>query len=139
MQTTFVYVTHDQAEALTLADRIVVMNDGVVQQIGTPDEIYERPANMFVASFLGNPPINYLKGELVRSGEELHFQCGAVDLLVSGELTSRLAAFAGGTVCVGLRAEDVSERTESAAGRDDPRPREFRAPDWLGSVPRDGA
>ncbi|MBD3753875.1 MAG: ABC transporter ATP-binding protein, partial [Micrococcales bacterium] len=52
MQTTFVYVTHDQAEALTLADRIVVMNDGVVQQIGTPDDIYERPANTFVASFL---------------------------------------------------------------------------------------
>ena len=62
MQTTFVYVTHDQAEALTLADRIVVMNDGVIQQIGTPDEIYERPRNTFVASFLGNPPINYLPG-----------------------------------------------------------------------------
>ncbi|MGI9423509.1 MAG: ABC transporter ATP-binding protein, partial [Hyphomicrobiaceae bacterium] len=58
MRTTFVYVTHDQAEALTLADRIIVMRDGLVQQIGTPDEIYEHPANMFVASFLGNPPIN---------------------------------------------------------------------------------
>ena len=117
MQTTFVYVTHDQAEALTLADRIVVMNDGVVQQIGTPDEIYDRPVNMFVASFLGNPPINYLKGQLARSGEELRFHCGEVDLLLSGELTSRLAAFNGGTVCVGLRAEDVSDRTEPAAGR----------------------
>ena len=95
MQTTFVYVTHDQAEALTLADRIVVMNDGVVQQIGTPDEIYDRPVNMFVASFLGNPPINYLKGQLARSGEELRFHCGEVDLLLSGELTSRLAPFNG--------------------------------------------
>ena len=62
MQTTFVYVTHDQAEALTLADRIVVMADGVVQQVGTPDDIYERPKNTFVASFLGNPPINYING-----------------------------------------------------------------------------
>ena len=68
MQTTFVYVTHDQAEALTLADRIVVMNDGVIQQIGTPDEIYERPRNIFVASFLGNPPINYLPG-VIESGD----------------------------------------------------------------------
>jgi multiple sugar transport system ATP-binding protein len=60
-------VTHDQAEALTLADRIVVMNDGIIQQVGTPDEIYERPRNTFVASFLGNPPINYLPGVIERS------------------------------------------------------------------------
>ncbi len=64
MQTTFVYVTHDQAEALTLADRIVVMRDGVIQQIGGPEEIYEQPRNIFVASFLGSPPINYLEGTL---------------------------------------------------------------------------
>ena len=117
MQTTFVYVTHDQAEALTLADRIVVMNDGVVQQVGTPDEIYEQPANMFVASFLGNPPINYLKGELVRSGEELHFRHGELDLLVPGDLASRLAAFATRRVCVGLRAEDVTERGAMPPGQ----------------------
>jgi multiple sugar transport system ATP-binding protein len=64
MQTTFVYVTHDQAEALTLADRIVVMKDGVIQQVGTPDEVYERPRNMFVAAFLGNPAINFLEGTI---------------------------------------------------------------------------
>jgi multiple sugar transport system ATP-binding protein len=117
MQTTFVYVTHDQAEALTLADRIVVMSDGVVQQIGTPDQIYERPANMFVASFLGNPPINYLQGELEGSGEELHFRRGAVDLLLPTDLACRLVAFAGRTVCVGLRAEDVSDRIEPLPGQ----------------------
>ncbi len=64
MRTTFVYVTHDQAEALTLADRIVVMKEGLIQQIGTPDEVYDRPRNMFVASFLGNPQINYLEGAI---------------------------------------------------------------------------
>jgi multiple sugar transport system ATP-binding protein len=117
MQTTFVYVTHDQAEALTLADRIVVMNDGIVQQIGTPDDIYERPANMFVASFLGNPPINYLEGRLARSGEELRFRSGAVDLLLPADLSSRLAAFDGRTICVGLRAEDVNDRVEPPPGR----------------------
>src|SRR5882757_7635145 len=76
MQTTFVYVTHDQAEALTLADRIVVMKDGVIQQIGTPDEVYERPRNMFVASFLGNPAINYLEGSIDRAGAVPIFRRG---------------------------------------------------------------
>src|SRR4051812_2523622 len=77
MQTTFVYVTHDQAEALTLADRIVVMNEGVIQQIGTPDEIYEQPRNKFVASFLGNPPINYLAGTILSENGGLLFRFGA--------------------------------------------------------------
>ena len=117
MQTTFVYVTHDQAEALTMADRIVVMKDGVMQQIGIADEIYERPCNMFVASFLGNPPINYLHGELACDGEEMRFRRGVVDLLLPADLTSRLAAFGGRTVCIGLRAEDVNDRGEPPPGR----------------------
>ncbi len=117
MQTTFVYVTHDQAEALTLADRIVVMNDGLVQQIGTAHEIYERPVNMFVASFLGNPPINYLKGELVRAGDVLRFRRGQVDLALPPALATRLNDFKGGEVCIGMRAEDVDERGEPPAER----------------------
>ena len=107
MQTTFVYVTHDQAEALTLADRIVVMKDGVVQQIGPPDAIYERPRNMFVASFLGNPAINFLEGVL--AGDD----SGAA-VLRRGALTLRLpqahsqqAAQPGQSVVLGIRAEDV--------------------------------
>src|SRR5512146_2485519 len=80
MQTTFVYVTHDQAEALTLADRIVVMRDGVVQQTGLPDEIYEQPRNMFVASFLGNPPINYLEGRLAQEDGRMVFRRGQLAL-----------------------------------------------------------
>jgi multiple sugar transport system ATP-binding protein len=117
MKTTFVYVTHDQAEALTLADRIVVMNEGRVQQIGTAHEIYERPANMFVASFLGNPPINYLKGDLVHSGDELRFRRGQVDLAIPPALAARLDSFKGGQVCIGVRAEDVDERGEPPADR----------------------
>ena len=117
METTFVYVTHDQAEALTLADRIVVMNDGLIQQIGTAHEIYDRPANMFVASFLGSPPINYLKGELARVGDALHFRRGEIDLVVPQELAARLGDCSGRQVCLGLRAEDVDERGEMAGGR----------------------
>ena len=116
MQTTFVYVTHDQAEALTLADRIVVMKEGVVQQIGTPDEIYEQPRNRFVASFLGNPPINYLDGQLEVDGGAVSFRRGALALRMPPQLGQKLAAFAGREVTIGIRAEDVSEHGAPPAG-----------------------
>jgi multiple sugar transport system ATP-binding protein len=114
MQTTFVYVTHDQAEALTLADRIVVMRSGVVQQVGTPDEIYERPRNMFVASFLGNPPINFLEGRLVREGDGVLFQRGALRVPLPDPLATALRPHEGREVVLGLRAEDVVESAASA-------------------------
>lgn len=107
MQTTFVYVTHDQAEALTLADRIVVMKGGVVQQMGTPDAIYEKPANMFVAAFLGNPSINFLEGQLVESEGDVHFRRGQLMLKLPMASADRVRAQAGREVVLGLRAEDV--------------------------------
>jgi multiple sugar transport system ATP-binding protein len=116
MQTTFVYVTHDQAEALTLADRIVVMRGGRVQQIGTPDEIYEHPANMFVASFLGNPPINYLDGELVVEGDKVDFVQGETRLTFAPERAQQLVQHNGRKVKLGIRAEDVEERDDAVAG-----------------------
>lgn len=109
MQTTFVYVTHDQAEALTLADRIVVMSDGVVQQIGTPDEIYEQPRNMFVASFLGNPAINYLDGVLAEEGGKVSFICEAFQLTIPSVHGEKLKGMAGKNVVLGLRPEDVDD------------------------------
>ena len=63
---TMVYVTHDQVEAMTLADRIVVMDKGIVQQVGSPEELYRRPGNLFVAGFIGSPKMNFLKGQLGR-------------------------------------------------------------------------
>ena len=107
MQTTFVYVTHDQAEALTLADRIVVMRDGLVQQIGSPEQIYEAPCNTFVASFLGNPAINYLRGRLEGAGESLEFVCADLRLALPGGVFSSQEARSGREVMLGLRAEDV--------------------------------
>ena len=117
MQTTFVYVTHDQAEALTLADRIVVMNDGVIQQIGTPDEIYEQPRNMFVASFLGNPPINYLQGS-DRSGERRSHRSGAASCAIAlpAAAAARASGANGRDVMLGLRPEDVSPHRASCPG-----------------------
>jgi multiple sugar transport system ATP-binding protein len=107
MRTTFVYVTHDQAEALTLADRIVVMKEGVIQQIGTPEEIYDRPRNTFVASFLGNPPINYLEGTLSDDGRR--FVRGGVMLPIPIPVPVQ----AGRPVKLGIRAEDVDPRGTS--------------------------
>jgi multiple sugar transport system ATP-binding protein len=107
MQTTFVYVTHDQAEALTLADRIVVMNDGVIQQIGTPDEIYERPRNMFVASFLGNPPINYLQGTIEAGPGTTLFRRGEVRIALPAGVAAHASGSMGQEIMLGLRPEDV--------------------------------
>jgi multiple sugar transport system ATP-binding protein len=119
MRTTFVYVTHDQAEALTLADRIVVMREGVIQQIGSPEQIYDRPRNTFVASFLGNPPINYLEGALAGDGEGMRFERGALSLALPPALSERLRGHAGRAVKLGIRAEDVDSRgiSETLPGR----------------------
>jgi len=108
MQTTFIYVTHDQAEALTLADRVVVMRGGVVQQLGRPELIYERPANLFVATFLGNPAINTLAGRLEVDDRKVFFRAQDLRLLLDDEHCMVLRGDHGREVTLGLRAEDVA-------------------------------
>src|SRR6185295_169458 len=88
---TMIYVTHDQIEAMTLADRIVLMNSGQVEQVGAPLELYDRPATQFVAGFLGSPKINLLPGRLVANGSRLHFEAGDGTSLM---LPSHMAAAA---------------------------------------------
>ena len=97
---TTVYVTHDQTEAMTLGDRVVVMNDGVVQQIATPQELYRRPANTFVAGFVGSPAMNFLRGRL----EDGRLLLGAAELPLADEQRARLQG-RGGNVVVGVRPE----------------------------------
>jgi multiple sugar transport system ATP-binding protein len=111
MRSTFVYVTHDQAEALTLADRIVVMRDGTIQQIGTPEDIYERPANLFVASFLGSPTINLLDGTLEHDAGTPVFRRGALAIPLPG-LRGEARE-----VVLGLRPEDVGPAGDGGALR----------------------
>ncbi len=103
LQATTIYVTHDQIEAMTLADRVVVMEKGVVQQVGTPTDIYDNPANTFVASFIGNPAMNLIEGEL--TGGTFR----AKNIEVSGLSGS------DGRVTLGFRAEDASVATKGKA------------------------
>ncbi|GAA3857500.1 sn-glycerol-3-phosphate ABC transporter ATP-binding protein UgpC [Celeribacter arenosi] len=97
---TSVYVTHDQVEAMTLADRIVVMNDGAIEQVGTPMELFNNPANTFVAGFLGSPPMNQMKGQLTENGALV----GGTEIKVDGPTGSH----AGRNVIVGIRPEHVT-------------------------------
>jgi multiple sugar transport system ATP-binding protein len=114
VQTTTVYVTHDQEEAMTLGDRVVVMKDGIVHQVGTPYEVYEHPANRFVAGFVGTPPMNFFEGRLVRDGERLFFDEGDNRLAVSAAHRDRLATFAGQPITLGIRPEALSPATDQA-------------------------
>ncbi|MEQ8211581.1 MAG: sn-glycerol-3-phosphate ABC transporter ATP-binding protein UgpC [Lacipirellulaceae bacterium] len=103
LKTTMVYVTHDQVEAMTLGERIVIMNQGVVQQADAPLEIYRRPANRFVASFIGSPPMNFLQGTL-RDGS-FHFESTALDL--AAESSDSQVKHTEAAAWLGFRAEDL--------------------------------
>ena len=108
LEMTFVYVTHDQAESLILSDRIVVMKEGKIQQIGTPESIYDRPANTFVAGFVGSPPINLLKGALERSGSSGWRVAGdGFACNVATSMVERIKHPEGREVSLGVRAEDI--------------------------------
>jgi multiple sugar transport system ATP-binding protein len=106
--TTTVYVTHDQEEAMTLGDRLVVMKDGVVQQVGAPLDIYHHPKNRFVAGFLGTPPMNFMDGKLVREGGRLWFDEGSGKLALPSFATEALTARAGEDIVLGIRPQAVS-------------------------------
>ncbi len=105
--TTTVYVTHDQVEAMTLGQTIVVMNQGGIQQIGGPEQIYHEPANPFVAGFIGNPPMNLLEGSYRLRGHELEFRAGALTLTVPTQPRDACGA-EDGHATLGFRPEDVS-------------------------------
>jgi multiple sugar transport system ATP-binding protein len=112
---TFVYVTHDQAEAMTMADRIVVMNRGRVEQLGTPLEIYGRPATQFVAGFFGTPTMNFIEGVIETNGGARHFRSPALSHALPNVVPGNLA---GRPVVLGVRAEHVLIGSEPGAEGD---------------------
>jgi len=104
---TMIYVTHDQVEAMTMGDRIVVMNRGVIQQVDTPEEVYTRPANLFVAGFIGNPPMNLIHGQIREHAGGLTFDTSRFSLPVEGRKAERLRRFVDRPVVMGVRPENT--------------------------------
>jgi multiple sugar transport system ATP-binding protein len=117
LRRTFIYVTHDQVEAMTMSDRIAVMKDGLVQQCASPEEIYARPANLFVASFMGSPPMNFLSGEIRRDGGRLLFELGSVTVELPEHAGPAVDRLSGREAVLGIRPEDVQLSDHGAAGQ----------------------
>ncbi len=110
INTTFIYVTHDQTEAMTLGDRIVIMKDGVVQQVGTPQDVFDHPANLFVSGFIGVPQMNYFDAKLVKTADTYAVELDGKTIELSKEKQDRLAA--GGVepqdITLGVRPEHIA-------------------------------
>ena len=117
VQTTVVYVTHDQVEAMTLADRIVVMNEGVIEQVGTPNEMYSSPKTHFVASFIGSPSMNFMNCQLAKTAGGLAVRLSDdVSLPVPEDRTARYEPYADKEMTFGIRPEHVTEKRPHANG-----------------------
>ncbi len=110
LKSTMIYVTHDQIEAMTMGDRIVVMKDGWIQQVASPLDIYNHPANQFVAGFIGSPPMNFFNGTLkAGNGKTVRFDEGTFSFDVPAAMAGALAAHNGKPVVMGIRPENMDE------------------------------
>ena len=121
INTTFIYVTHDQTEAMTLGDRIVIMKDGFIQQIGTPQEVFDHPANLFVAGFIGTPQMNLFDAHLARKDGKYTVTVGSVTVELSEEKQQRLAAkdVAEQDVVLGVRPDHIMLCADGVKGKVD--------------------
>ena len=109
LQSTMIYVTHDQVEAMTMGDRIVVMKDGIIQQVDKPLNIYEHPANRFVAGFIGSPPMNFFEGTLQQKSDGLYFTQGNFSVHVDERQKQALMDAGLETVVLGIRPENIQD------------------------------
>ncbi|HUV07490.1 MAG TPA: sn-glycerol-3-phosphate ABC transporter ATP-binding protein UgpC, partial [Spirochaetia bacterium] len=114
LQSTMIYVTHDQVEAMTMGDKIVVMRDGLIQQIGAPLELYNNPVNRFVAGFIGSPPMNIMSVDVKEEGGKVVIDEGSFKLALSGKWADSLKPYVGKSILFGVRPEDLVY-SESAA------------------------
>lgn len=115
IQTTMIYVTHDQVEAMTLGDRVAVMREGQIQQFDTPLNVYEKPVNKFVASFVGSPPMNFMKGAIVKKDGKLFFNEGAAKVKIPEEKNRCLAPYISKEVYFGIRPENIYDKLFASA------------------------
>ena len=120
LQTTFIYVTHDQTEAMTMGTRIVVLKDGIIQQVDTPANLYSNPCNMFVAGFIGSPQMNFIEAELSTAGEDMYATFGENKIKIpEGKVTPELKNYVGKTVVLGIRPEDLHDDEAMLAAKSD--------------------
>jgi multiple sugar transport system ATP-binding protein len=118
LQATMIYVTHDQLEAMTLANRVAVMKDGIVQQVAPPIELYSHPANKFVAGFIGSPPMNFMEVTLARrNGGSLWFEVNSKDAVrLDAKMSQRLENEVGKKLVLGIRPEDIYDKVYYVGG-----------------------
>jgi len=111
LQTTFIYVTHDQTEAMTMGTRIVVMKDGFIQQVDSPQNLYDYPVNLFVAGFIGSPQMNFFNAKLTKEGKEVYAIFGSNKILVPAGKVAKLAdeSYIGKDVVLGIRPENIHD------------------------------
>ena len=112
LNATMIYVTHDQVEAMTMGDRIVVLRDGLVQQIGSPLDLYNNPRNRFVASFIGSPPMNIMTADVKEEGGKIVTDEGDFQIVLKGEEAELLKEYVGKSVYLGIRPEDLVYMTK---------------------------
>jgi len=107
LETTFIYVTHDQTEAMTMADRIAVIRFGILQQVDTPQNLYDHPDNKFVAGFIGSPSMNFFNGKITKGDGKLFFDGGTFSLAFPDEKRATFESYVGKDVTFGIRPEDI--------------------------------
>jgi multiple sugar transport system ATP-binding protein len=110
LETTFIYVTHDQTEAMTMGTRIAVMRDGILQQLDTPQNLYDHPTNMFVAGFIGSPSMNFFDAKVVGTREEPRLDTGGFEIPVPKDSLDKAVSYLGKSVVLGVRPEDIHDR-----------------------------
>jgi multiple sugar transport system ATP-binding protein len=113
LEATMIYVTHDQVEAMTMGDRIVIMNNGEIQQVGAPMEVYDSPGNMFVAGFIGSPAMNFFSGRLVAENSDLHVDLGKFAVKLPKSQAAQFNSHISKKVVFGIRPENISDHLEA--------------------------
>ncbi len=110
LQTTMIYVTHDQVEAMTMGDRIAVLNDGTLNQIDDPITVYDHPKNKFVASFIGSPPMNFMEGRIIKKDGRVYFDEGRIQVKLAEDTYEKIQNYIGKDIIFGIRSEDIYDK-----------------------------
>jgi len=110
LQTTIIYVTHDQVEAMTMGDRIAVMKDGNLHQLADPIDVYDHPKNKFVAGFIGSPPMNFMLGRIIKKEGKIYFDEGKIQVKLVEDMYKKISNYVGKEIFFGIRSEDIYDK-----------------------------